>query len=130
MTITITIAMQVDARLSPNSSAHHMSRYRAKDDAKQTTYYACYNANLEMFAPSLPLTFDYEIGHGKGRKKLDDDNAIGAMKAIRDAIAAYLGIDDRHVRTGTMTQTRDKTGAGYVRVTIREAHETEKGIAA
>jgi hypothetical protein len=29
---------------------------------------------------------------------LDDDNAVGAMKAVRDEVAAWLGIDDRDPR--------------------------------
>jgi hypothetical protein len=28
--------------------------------------------------------------------QLDDDNAVGAMKAVRDEVAAWLGIDDRN----------------------------------
>ena len=27
---------------------------------------------------------------------VDDDNLVGALKAVRDEIAAWLGIDDRH----------------------------------
>lgn len=27
---------------------------------------------------------------------LDDDNLTGALKAVRDAVAAWLGVDDRH----------------------------------
>lgn len=29
---------------------------------------------------------------------LDDDNAVGAMKAVRDEVAAWLGVDDRDPR--------------------------------
>lgn len=29
---------------------------------------------------------------------LDDDNAVGAMKAVRDAVAAWLRVDDRDTR--------------------------------
>ena len=31
-------------------------------------------------------------------RKLDDDNLRGAMKAVRDAIAAWVGIDDGSAR--------------------------------
>lgn len=27
---------------------------------------------------------------------VDDDNLVGALKAVRDAVAAWLGVDDRH----------------------------------
>lgn len=30
-----------------------------------------------------------------GPRKLDDDNLAGSLKAVRDAIAAALGVDDR-----------------------------------
>jgi hypothetical protein len=29
---------------------------------------------------------------------VDDDNLVGAMKAVRDAVAAWLGVDDKHSR--------------------------------
>ncbi len=33
-----------------------------------------------------------------GRKRLDDDNLIASYKALRDAFALYLGIDDADAR--------------------------------
>lgn len=30
------------------------------------------------------------------RGRLDDDNLPGSLKAIRDEVAAWLGVDDRH----------------------------------
>lgn len=38
---------------------------------------------------------------------LDDDNAVGAMKAVRDAVAAWLRVDDRDTRvTWVVKQAR------------------------
>jgi hypothetical protein len=31
-------------------------------------------------------------------RELDDDNLVSAMKAVRDSVAAYFGLDDRSVR--------------------------------
>jgi hypothetical protein len=31
-------------------------------------------------------------------RELDDDNAVGAMKGVRDEVAAWLGVDDRDKR--------------------------------
>lgn len=39
---------------------------------------------------------------------LDDDNAVGAMKAVRDEVAAWLGIDDRDPRV-TWRVDQEKT---------------------
>jgi hypothetical protein len=43
---------------------------------------------------------------------LDTDNLAGSMKATRDAIAAWLGIDDRHANlvNYTYAQRRGKWG--------------------
>jgi hypothetical protein len=55
---------------------------------------------------------------------LDSDNAVGAMKAVRDEVAAWLGIDDRDPRaTWRVTQRRTpRLRAGtLVRVEARPA---------
>lgn len=43
--------------------------------------------------PALPCTVTItRIAPGNG---LDDDNLSGACKAVRDAVAAWLGVDDK-----------------------------------
>jgi hypothetical protein len=119
--LTITVPVQIDRRLTPNGRAHWWVKNDLVQALRTMTCYAVRNANIEMWEPTPPLVLDYEIGHGKGRKRLDDTNAIASMKPIEDQIASCLGIDDRHFRFGSMTQTRDPSGMGYVRVTIRES---------
>lgn len=49
--------------------------------------------NLEGKRPALPcLVTLTRLGPSNG---LDDDNLAGALKAIRDQIAEWLGVDDR-----------------------------------
>jgi hypothetical protein len=46
-----------------------------------------------MTRPALPLVVTLtRIGPSNG---LDDDNLAGSMKAVRDQIAHWLGVDDR-----------------------------------
>lgn len=50
---------------------------------------------------------------------LDDDNVVGALKAVRDEIAAWIGLDDRHewIKFKCMQQ-RCKQGFQGLRITI------------
>lgn len=127
--VTVTIPIRLDRALSPNSRGHWSKRHRANQEARQATDYAM-RAALDLNDPEAcfqtarwPLTLHYLVAYGKGQRRLDDDNAIASMKPIRDQIAACLGIDDRHFTTGSMTQTRDPDGLGFVKVAI----ESEAG---
>lgn len=125
--LVITIPIQIARGLTPNGRVHWRIKARLVREAHETTHWAMHevvdlNDPYECFQTSQwPLTLHYVIGHGKGRQKLDDDNAIGAMKALRDAIASALGIDDKHLVTGSMSQVRDPDKRGFVKVAIEPA---------
>lgn len=58
-----------------------------------------------------------------GPRRLDDDNATGSAKAVRDAVAAVLGVDDRDDRVSwRVEQARGPYGA---LVAVRAAAEQE-----
>lgn len=120
--LTVTIPLQLDRRVTPNGRAHWGTKRRLTDDMKHTTELAMLAASGldDIQTWRLPLTLSYEIRHGKGRKRLDADNAIASLKPVQDAIAGVLAIDDRYFRFGAMEQTRDTTGRGEIVVTIME----------
>jgi len=44
--------------------------------------------------PSIPCSV--QLIRSAPSRGLDDDNLSGALKGVRDAVATWLGIDDRH----------------------------------
>lgn len=59
-----------------------------------------------------------------GANPMDDDNLAGAFKAVRDAIAAWLGIDDRDARVRWVCkQTPQRKRKPYI--TLELAHAAE-----
>ena len=56
------------------------------------------------------------VGHR--RRKLDDDNFVGACKHLRDAIAASLGLDDGDPRLRWEYGQHETHGVEGVSVTI------------
>ena len=55
---------------------------------------------------------------------LDDDNVRGALKAVRDEVAAWLGVDDRDPRvTWAYAQQQVKRGHFGVRVVVTTTDE-------
>jgi hypothetical protein len=125
--LVVTIPIQIDRKMTPNGRAHWAVKRRIAQDMQTATRYAM-RVVVDMEDPDAcfqtapwPLTLHYLIAHGKGRKRLDDDNAIAAMKPVRDQIARCLGMDDRDFVTGSMTQDRDPEGRGFVRVAIEPA---------
>lgn len=57
------------------------------------------------------------VGHR--RRKLDDDNFVGACKHLRDAIASSLGMDDGDPRLRWEYSQHETGGAEGVAVTIQ-----------
>ncbi|MBY0438781.1 MAG: hypothetical protein K2W80_11355 [Burkholderiales bacterium] len=73
-----------------NAREHHMARSRrVKQERRQTGLVL-----LTCTRPQLPCTVLLtRIAPSNG---LDDDNLAGALKGVRDQIAEWLGVDDRH----------------------------------
>ena len=123
----VEIPIEIDARISPNSRAHWRTKYLIQQEMKNTTYTAMQAAgphgSLHNAPP--PLTLNYVVGLGFRRKKMDDDNIKASLKYVQDGIAAYLGIDDKHMIVGTVEQVSAGNGKQpFVRVIIssQEAH--------
>ena len=60
-------------------------------------------------------------------KKCDDDNLQGALKGVRDEVAAWLGIDDGDARVQyCYAQTTCKRGQEHVSITFGHVTEMAK----
>jgi len=124
--LTVVIPIELDYRVTPNSREDWRTKHAIQRDMKATTHYTMREA-IDLTDPVAcfqtarwPLTLHYVIGLAKGRRRMDDINAIAGLKYIEDGIAAALQIDDKHFRFGTIDQVRDPEQRGYVRVTICE----------
>jgi crossover junction endodeoxyribonuclease RusA len=88
-----------DKILWPNGRGHHMAKHRAfkkhKGWAQVATYAPLIRSELRkaMLFSEGPLRLRYTITP-KTAHAIDRDNAVAAMKAYQDGIAAALGVDD------------------------------------
>ena len=72
-----------------NGREHYMARARRVKAERQAAAWALHGRP----APDLPCTVLLtRIAPSVG---LDDDNLVGALKGVRDAVAEWLGVDDR-----------------------------------
>jgi hypothetical protein len=76
----------------PNSREHWRVKAKRVASERNSTSYALMGEQKPPIPCSVRLT---RVGPGM----LDDDNLVGAMKGVRDEIAKWLGIDDRHSET-------------------------------
>lgn len=104
---------------------HWGTRSTAANDLKHAANYAALQAVGDPNDPYLcfqqdpwPLVISYVIGWEHGRRRVDEDNCIAAMKHVRDRVASVLGIDDKEFVTGSLTQERDPNKVGFIRVTV------------
>ena len=76
----------------PNSREHWRVKAKRVAAERTCTSYALMGEKKPPIPCSVRLT---RIGRGL----LDDDNLVGSMKGVRDEIAKWLGVDDRHSET-------------------------------
>lgn len=75
----------------PNAREHWSVRHRRVKRERKAVGVAL----LRHRRPRLPVVVTLTR---RAPRALDDDNAIGSMKAVRDAVAAWLRVDDRDTR--------------------------------
>ena len=92
-----------------NDREHHMTRARRVKRERAAVGWALRTAAR----PALPCTVTMtRISPSAG---LDDDNLVGSLKAVRDAVADWLGVDDRDSLTVRYLCAQER-GAWGVRV--------------
>lgn len=110
-TWTATIPLRLDSML--NLRLHHMSKHKKVKAQREAVSFV-----VPLGLP-VPCTV---ILTRIAPRQLDDDNNVGAFKAVRDAIAKRLGIDDRDPRVSWLyAQERGKPREYAVRISITAA---------
>lgn len=73
-----------------NAREHHMARARRVKSERAATGWALAGKGKPVLPCMVLLT---RIAPSNG---LDDDGAVASLKAVRDAVAEWLGVDDKH----------------------------------
>lgn len=86
------MVIRVNVRTPPglNVREHWRARARRVKDERESAAWALIGKDKPSTPCSVRLT-RYAPSNG-----LDDDNLAGALKAIRDAVADWIGVDDKH----------------------------------
>jgi len=128
--LVVTIPATPTRTLSPNGRAHWRRKHADAKDLKSAARWATVNA---LFAnqggrgnwTGTSITLNWLVAWEKGRRRMDSDNLIAALKAAQDGIADALGIDDKAFTVGTVTQERDIDGMGYIKCAIEQEDERQ-----
>jgi hypothetical protein len=106
-----------------NAREHHMARVR-RVQMERAAVRATWGLGLRGWV--VELTWGYCLVatltrlYGKGCRDYDDDNLRGALKAVRDEVAAMLGVDDRDSRVRwEYRQRRSDDGRHWVGLEVR-----------
>lgn len=100
--------------VTPNSRLHHQEGARHRAAERDATA----RALAPLAAPPGPWRVTI-TRVSPGTRPMDDDNLTASAKGVRDATAAWLGVDDG-VTDRVRFEVRQERGRGYaVRVEIR-----------
>ena len=88
------MSIMVPIRTAPgqNVREHHHARARRVRSEREAVAWMLKGAARPPVPCSVRLT---RIAPSNG---MDDDGLVGALKAVRDQIAMWLGVDDRHAQ--------------------------------
>lgn len=94
LTPTVTPSVQFPMRTErgQNAREHWRDRHRRVKDEKWSTHWSLRGAFGHRCPWPLPLVVT--LTRGAPSMGLDDDNLVGSLKAIRDAVADWLEVDD------------------------------------
>ncbi len=97
-----------------NAREHHMARSRRVKRERDLVTLVLRGTIARTMMAVAPLSVTItRVAPSRG---LDDDNAVSSAKAVRDAIAGVLGIDDRDERVDWLV--RQERGPWGIRIRI------------
>lgn len=86
----MSVTVPIRTTRGPNQSEHHYARHRRVKREHEAVAWV-----LPKERPPLPCEVVMtRITPARAGRLLDDDNIRGSLKAIRDAVAEWLGVDD------------------------------------
>lgn len=117
------VTVRVDVRLVSEANAH--AHWRTRQARAKSQHHWVLAALAGMQPPTLRAVRDALDARALvvmltrvGPRLLDDDDAAGSAKHVRDAVAAWLGVDDgpRGPVTWAYAQRRGKAGEYAVEI--------------
>lgn len=106
-----------DKALSPNSRVHWSRKAKAAKQARITAGWCAREAGIRPGDFDIPTRLRFTMVFAPpDKRRRDDDNLVGSMKAARDAIAEALGIDDS--RFEIAIRREDPVKGGAVRIEL------------
>lgn len=89
-----TVSVELETRAETNKHEHWRARSERSAEANAVVFDALALV-ADRIDPRPGLLVRLTRVVGDKREQLDDDNTVGALKHCRDAVARWLGVDDR-----------------------------------
>lgn len=116
-TLTIFVTVPVEIRSEANLRQHWRVKY-ARTKAQKDVVAWCFQSVRKPIKPTSIVVTITRVG---GRR-LDTDNLAGGCKAVRDAVARWIGIDDGDSRyTFVYAQRNGKTKCAEIHIAWESA---------
>ena len=111
----ITINVPIRTARGLNSREHHFQRHaRVKSEKAAVGWYL--KGKQKPLTPCVVLLTRIAPSDG-----LDSDNLQGSLKAVRDAVAEWLGVDDKHQHVVAYEYLQEHGPEWGVRIEWKEA---------
>jgi hypothetical protein len=112
----VTVTVRTVSEL--NDHSHWRARQkRAKEQRSLVTLILQAESRADTYFGYPPGPFPFHVHMTRlASRKLDTDNLAGALKAIRDGVAQYLGVDDGDERLVTWSVGQEQQKGYNVRI--------------
>jgi hypothetical protein len=116
----LTIHVPVRTRNQLNSRKHWRTDAAERRDVKQQVAYQLITVKLWPPAPTLERPWSVRLVR-LGPREMDDDGVVSALKSVRDAFAAYIGVDDKKRKVVAYSYDQERSKEFGVRIEVSSA---------
>jgi hypothetical protein len=101
VSLDIFVPLEPNSGLGPNARLHWRQKAALVRDARGAAKYATINRvnqELVVFPKEYPIEIECVVHWEKGRKVMDEDNALAILKPYFDGVADGIEVDDSYFR--------------------------------
>ena len=118
--ITLRFEAPIHTESEANSRGFWAKRHARSSDQQSAVTLLCRSKFGRPPAPPLRAVLTRIA-----ERELDDDNLVSAFKAIRDAIAKWLGVNDKHRRLVRYSYEQERCAPGRFGIRVELSRMTE-----
>lgn len=117
----IHVPVRTHNELNASRAGSWRGRFERRKAVKEAVTYALLGEHWERDKPSAETPWSVRLVR-LGPRDMDDDGVVSALKSVRDAFAAFVGVDDKHRSVVRYAYDQERAKEHGVRIEVSYAN--------